>query len=143
MSNKNELYQIKFPWTDKKFHTVQLVNSSGKLDINNLIDTAIQTLKDKEEICKKIYYLALGITRNPRLADGFVMGWIVKSLKDATEKSSNDKLEIVHEVEEIDPKEFRQRAADELRDLADKIQNSEDDVSIPLVREDDGSKLFE
>ena len=144
MSRETNETQLKFPWKDGKYHKVSITDGADNIDIDNLVATCTETLKEKKDQCKNIYYLGLAMTRDSSAASGFLMGWIVKSLKEATEKSSGNKWVITHDTEDIPPKEFRRRAAEELRLLADEIENSEDDLTkVPIVRNNNGNELFE
>lgn len=136
--------QIKFPWLDRKYHIIQISDSSGCIDIGDLIESATNMLKEKEAQCKNIYYLALGITRDDKLAEGFTMGWLVKTIKDATEKVSGEKWKIEHDTEDISIDEYRNRMADELNKIAEEIRNSKGDLEkIPILKVYNGDNLFE
>lgn len=136
--------QIKFPWLDRKYHIIQILDSSGCIDIGDLIESATNMLKEKEAQCKNIYYLALGITRDDKLAEGFTMGWLVKTIKDATEKASGEKWKIEHDTEDISIDEYRNRMADELNKIAEEIRNSKGDLEkFPILKVCNGNNLFE
>lgn len=138
--------KLEFLWLDGKRHSVQILEGDEPIDLKELQKSYQKMSEDKEEACKDIQYLGLGLTGNPSAAKGFMLGWLVKSIKDSFEKKRKLKWKINHEVTEISEEEARTYLAGELRNLADKIEN-DDEYKVkkaPILRGDvDGTELFE
>lgn len=138
--------KLDFLWLDGKRHVVQIMEGEDAVDVKLLQDQFHKMIDDKEDLCKTIYYLGLGLTGNPSAARGFVYGWLVKSIRDSVEKSGRPRWKIEHDSSEISEDEAREHIAKELETLAKKIRE-DDDYKIkkaPIIRgEQDGTDLFD
>ena len=139
--------KLDFLWLDGKKHVVQIMEGDEPIDVQMLKDQYHKMIEDKEELCKTIYNLGLGLTGNPNAARGFVYGWLVKSIRDSVEKSGRPRWKIEHDITEISEEEAREHVALELETLAKKIRE-DDEMKVkkaPILRGDtDGTDdLFE
>jgi len=138
--------KIEFLWLDGKKHKIQIKEDTELVDFKQLMDTYHKMAEEKEEQCKPIYYLGLGLTGNPNAAKGFLYGWLVKSIRDSLEKSGKAKWVIDHTVDEVSEDEARNHIATELEELAKQIrENDEFKVKkAPVLRGDvDGTELYD
>lgn len=139
-------YEYRWLWTDGKKHSLNISNQGKKVDLQSLNKKTKDIITEKEEQCKNIYWLGIGMSGDHYLAVGFVLGWLVRTLKDTFEKSSGGKWKINHEEEEIDQEEARIMLADQLAELEKKIRN---DPEFNLKRgsivkgDVDGTELFD
>lgn len=139
--------KLEFLWLDGKKHTVQVTEGEDNKNLKTLADQYHKIVQEKEERSKQILYLGLGLTGNPSAAKGFLYGWIVKSIKDAEEKSGKPKWNIKHEERELSEDETRHHLAGELRELAERIEKDEEYKvkKAPILRGDvdDSTELFD
>ena len=137
--------KLEFLWLDGKKHKIQINNGEEQIDLKHLIDTYHKMTEDKEDQCKPIFYLGLGLTGNPAAAQGFLYGWLVKSIRDSMEKSGTSKWAIDHSVDEVSEEEARNYIATELETLAKTIrEDAEYKIKkAPVLRGDvDGTELY-
>ena len=137
--------KIEFLWLDGKKHTIQIKEDGDRVDLKHLMDTYLKMVEEKEEQCKPILYLGLGLTRNPVAAKGFLYGWLVKSIRDSMEKNRNSKWIIDHTTDDVTEEEAKNHIADELELLAKAIREDTDYnvKKSPIVRGDvDGTELY-
>ena len=130
--------EFKWYWLDGKMHTVSITLDDEKVDIEELNKTALALTKDKEDLCKSIYYLGLSMTGNSDTAWGFLLGWLVRSIK-------KDKQWVVNHLEEEVPvEEAKEHIADAFEKCAKMIRSGEMDgtVSTPNIGGNDGTDLF-
>jgi len=130
--------KLDFIWLDKKKHTITITNNLGEdIDIKKIKDLCSKTFSEKKTKCEDLYYLGIGLEGNSDIAFGFVMGWIIKTIKDKTEETSETKWTIKHEVKELEDTEYRSTMVDSLRKLADYIEENKDatvkSISFPGV----------
>lgn len=137
--------KLVFLWLDGKRHEVTIKDGEEPVDFKNLAETYHKMEQEKEDQCKQIYFLGLGLTGNPYAAKGFLYGWLVKSIRDSISKSHGTQWKIEHEVSELSEEEARNYVANELEDLAKKIR-SDDEYKVkkaPILRGDvDGTELY-
>lgn len=136
---------IDFIWSDKKRHQITIEDGSGEVDINQLKETYRKTIMDKKDKCEDLYYLAIGLEGNPDIGLGFVIGWVLKSIKDQNEKMNSSKWNIKHTVHELSDDEYRTIMASSLRKLADLMENDHDTSikQMPILGgNSDPSELF-
>lgn len=130
---------FKWYWLDKKMHTVTIEVDGELMDIEDLYKTATTLVKDKEDMCKTINYLGLGMTGSPEAAWGFLLGWLIRSIK-------KDKgWQIQHTDEEVPQDEVNNHVADALENYAKMVRSGELDkntTSTPFVGGSDGTDLF-
>jgi hypothetical protein len=138
--------RLDFLWMDGKKHVVQILEDDEAVDVKILQEQYHKMIEDKEELCKTIYYLGLGLTGSPSAARGFVYGWLVKSIRDSVEKAGRPRWKIEHESTDISEEEAREHVAKELETIAKKIRD-DDEYKVkkaPILRgETDGTDLFE
>lgn len=138
--------KLDFLWLDGKKHVVKILEGDEPVDVKQLQDQYHKMIDDKEDLCKTIYHLGLGLTGNPSAARGFVYGWLVKSIRDSVEKSGRPRWKIEHESSDVSDDEAREHIATELETLAKKIR-TDDEYKVqkaPIIRgETDGTELFE
>lgn len=137
--------KLEFIWLDGKRHKIQIKENDELVDIKHLMDTYHKMAEEKDEQCKPIQYLGLGLTGNPDAAQGFLYGWLVKSIKDSMEKAGKPKWTIDHTVDEVSEDEARNYFADGLEQLAKRIREDEDYKvkKAPILRGDvDGTELY-
>lgn len=145
MFGGTDKFKLEFLWVDGKKHTIEVKEADEKVDLKDLRDTFHKMMEEKEDQCKDIYYLGLGLSGHPAAARGFLYGWLVKSIRDSLEKAGKDKWKIVHEVEELSEEEARDHIAMQLEELAKTIRE-DDEYKVkkaPVLRGDaDGTELF-
>lgn len=138
--------KLDFLWLDGKVHTIKITEADDQVDIKKLRDQFHKIIEDKEDMCKNIYYLGVGLTGDPATARGFVYGWLVKSIRDSVEKAGRARWKIEHESADITEEEAREHMAIELETLAKRMRE-DTDMKIkktPIIRgETDGTDLFE
>lgn len=131
--------ELKWYWLDQKIHTLSISNNGENLDLKDLNETAIKLTKEKEEQCKTIGYLGLALTGNPDAAWGFVLGWLLRSIK------KNENWQINHSEEVISKEELKTHMIEIFRNYADMIEKGDLNNSIkstPNIGSDDGTSLF-
>jgi len=137
--------KLDFLWLDGKKHVVKILEEDDPIDIKQLQDQYHKMIDDKEDLCKTIYYLGLGLTGNPAAARGFIYGWLVKSIRDSVEKSGRPRWKIEHDSSDISDDEAREHIATELETLAKKIR-TDDEYKVqkaPIIRGEEGNDLFD
>lgn len=138
--------KLDFLWLDGKRHIVKILEADESVDVKALQEQYHKMIDDKEDLCKTIYFLGLGLTGNPHAARGFVYGWLVKSIRDSVEKSGRARWKIDHDSTDISEDEAREHIALELETLAKKIRD-DDEYKIkkaPIIRgETDATDLFD
>jgi hypothetical protein len=77
--------KLDFLWIDGKKHVVKIMEGDEAVDIKNLQDQYLKMIDEKEDLCKTIYHLGVGLTGHPAAGRGFVYGWLVKSIRDSVE----------------------------------------------------------
>ena len=137
--------KLEFLWLDGKKHKIQIKEEEEYVDLKQLMDTYHKMAEEKDEQCKPIFYLGLGLTGNPAAAKGFMYGWLVKSIRDSLEKSGKTKWVIDHTADEVSEDEARNYLADELETIAKRIRE-DDEYKVkkaPVLRGDvDGTELY-
>ena len=131
--------EITWLWADGKRHTVSIELNGDKVDTKELYDTAIKLTQEKEDLCKNIGYLGLALTANPEAAWGFLLGWLVRSIK----KDSN--WNINHTDEVVPEDEYRVQMAEALESYAQMIREGKADKSVkstPSIGSNDGTEYF-
>jgi hypothetical protein len=130
--------EFKWIWVDGKMHTLSLDHEDEKIDIKELHKVANDIVTDKEELCKSIYFLGVCLTGTSESAWGFLMGYLVRSIK--KDKPWN----IVHQEEETSKEERNNHIADAFENVAKMIREGKIDeqVSTPNVGGDNGTDLF-
>lgn len=133
--------EFKWYWLDKKMHTVSIELDGEKIDIEELYKTATELLKEKEDACKNIYFLGLAMTGSMESAWGFLLGWLVRSIK----KDKN--WQVQHIEEDIPVEEVNAHIAETFRKYADMIEKGELNTkevgtSTPNIGGSDGTEFF-
>jgi hypothetical protein len=132
--------EIKWYWYDKKLHAVSVSLNGESLDLEELYKSANKILKDKEDMCKNISYLGLGLTGSEEAGSGFLLGWLLRSIK-------GDQLWVInHTKEDASIDEIRENVGNALIEYGTKMKegkiNKETVVSTPNVGGTDGTDLF-
>lgn len=131
--------EFKWYWLDKKMHTVSIEIDGEKLDVEDLYKAAQKLTQEKEDMCKNIVFLGLAMTGNQESAWGFLLGWLIRSIK----KDSN--WIIQHNEEEISDEEVRTHIADAFENYAKQLREGKlDEVakSTPNIGGNDGTEFF-
>jgi len=130
--------QFKWYWFDKKMHTVTITHNGELMDMEELYKAATKLVQDKEELCKDIGYLGLGMTNSSDAGWGFLLGWLVRSIK------KDDAWQIQHTEEDVPEEEIKTHYADFLEDLAKKLREGGDtDIkTLPTIGGNDGTDFF-
>lgn len=120
--------KIIFMNIDGKVYSISLVNDIGDcMDFNDVYDTYKKIVEEQIEKCKNIRRLGTALTYSAELSLGFLLGWVIKSIKDTIENESNTIYNIQVEEESVTKSQIREYTANSLRILADEIENSDDD----------------
>lgn len=137
--------KLDFLWLDGKKHVVKVMEGDEPVDIKQLQDQFHKMIDTKEDLCKAIYHLGLGLTGNPAAGRGFVYGWLVKSIRDSVEKAGRPRWKIEHDVTDVSDEEAREHIALELETLAKKIRDDEEMKvkKAPILRGESDGDLFD
>jgi hypothetical protein len=135
---------LDFLWYDHKKHTVTLSNGSEDIDIEQIRETYKKVIEEKKEQCEGIYYLGAGLCGSPESAHGFMLGWLVKSIRDDLVKKEGNRIVINHDKRDVSDEEAKIDLVKKLREFADDIESSEKAIKkVPMIRGDvDGGELF-
>ena len=136
---------LEYLWYDGKIYKIKITDGVNDLNLNELRETYKKLLEEKEDQCKSILKLGGGLTVDRAAAHGFLLGWLVKSIKDNFEKLNDCKLNIQVEEEKPSEDEIRSYVAESLKNLAEEILTNDDKKisKSPVVRGDvDGLELF-
>jgi hypothetical protein len=140
-----ELRELKwFDFSDRKMHSCKINSGEEDLDFVEILDNLASIQKQNEEMCKQIYSLGVALTGSNPGARGFLEGWILRSLKDKSEKE-HGKWNILHSTETLSSAELKQTFVQGLREAADRLEKDEDfdPSNAPVVKNrDDGTSLF-
>lgn len=120
--SKNEK-EIKWYWFDQKMHTIRIIFEDESIDIKELYASAAKIVEDKDEMCKNISYLGVALTGSPDAAWGFLLGWLIRSIK------NDSKWTIEHTEEELPEDEVIEHLATLMEESA------------RLIREQKGQEL--
>ncbi|MCK9429001.1 MAG: hypothetical protein M0R17_03185 [Candidatus Omnitrophica bacterium] len=146
MFKSKDTKEIKWYWIDGKLHKVSINHNGEQIDLKDLFDTSTKLFEEKKELCDEIYNLGLALTADPRTSDGFVLGWLVRSIK------KDKDWKIVHVVEEPIESERNEHIAESLEiygnsfiEAAKKMRDGTFDKDLktsPHIGDIDGTGLF-
>lgn len=132
--------EIKWYWADGKMHTLSVEVEGEKISLKELYETCKKTTKDMEEKCKDISYLGVTLTGTEEAAIGFLMGWLVRSIK------ANNKWQIIHVAEDVPEEDIREHLAcmfeEGARLIRENTDGSKPKAMSPLVGGTDGTEMF-
>jgi hypothetical protein len=131
--------KITFMNIDGKVYSVAMIDATGNcIDFNDIGETYKKIVDEQNDKCKNIRRLGTALTYNAEISLGFLLGWVIKSIKDTLENESNTSYNIQIEEESVTKGQIRQYTAESLRTLADEIENSEDDDAprSPIIKKD-------
>jgi len=123
--NKDYSKEMSFLWIDGKIHNVSVSDGNELVNMQEIRTLCKKQKELKKEQCDKIYFLGLCLTGSPELAEGFLTGWLIKSIKDAAESSGNFKWTINHSIDDVSKEELRSFCVKYLRDMADVLEKKE------------------
>jgi hypothetical protein len=134
--------EIKWLWYDGKMHTVKIVSDADILNIKELHDSVAKITADKEDMCKKIWWLGIALTGSTDGGWGFLMGWLLRSIK-------KDKVwNITHDEEEVPEDEASEHLASLYEEVAKMIRDRKGQgqgmpkISSPTTGSPDVTELF-
>lgn len=128
-------HELKWLWIDGKKHTVKITAGEEELNITEILKTAKKVTEDNKDMCKAIAYLGVGITGSAEGAQGFLMGWLLRSLKQTQE--TDHKWNIQHDEELVDDEEAREHTIHMLEGLIEKMRDTNiSKKDMPVVRGD-------
>lgn len=132
--------ELKWYWVDGKMHTVKVEAEDDLLDLKELRKECLKIAEEREELCKKIYYLGISLTGSGEGGWGFLMGWLMRSVKGETSWA------IDHLDEEIPEEELREHLAEMMEEAAKAIREGKDGDKpksmTPMMGGNDGTELF-
>ena len=131
--------EIKWYHSDGKMHTVSITSEGEDLPIKELYEQCRKIVKEKEEMCKKIFHLGVCLSGSEG-AWGFLMGWLVRSIKGESNWNIN------HISEEVPEEEVIEHLASTLEEGARLIRLQKDGDKpkgmSPLLGGSDGTEMF-
>jgi hypothetical protein len=133
--------EIKWFWYDQKMHTVKMTLDGEALDLKELFESASKLVEDKEEMCKNIMYLGVALSGSSDGGYGFLMGWLLRSMK-------KDKNWLInHSQEDVPEDEAAEHLASVLEEGARMIREKKGNgvmpkISTPSIGGPDATDLF-
>lgn len=137
--------KLKSLWYDGKMHTISIYDGKENINLDNLRECYKKILEDKKDQCNDIFHLGAVLTGSEGPARGFLLGWLVKSIRDDIQTKKSVKLTIVHEEEKLPDEEIKTYFVESLRSLADEIEKDADFTpkKAPInVSQPDGTELY-
>jgi hypothetical protein len=129
--------EFKWYWFDKKMHTVTITSNGELMDIEELYKTATKLTEDKEDLCKTIGYLGLALTSSSEAGWGFLLGWLIRSIK------KDQDWQIQHTEEDVSDEELRTQFADILDEMVKKLREGDNILhTTPALGGSDGTDFF-
>jgi hypothetical protein len=132
--------EIKWYWHDGKMHNIKINSSEDTLDLKELHQSAYKVIEDQEEMCKNIMFLGIALTGSSEGGFGFLMGWLIRSIK------KDKQWQINHTEEEIPDEEVAEHLASLMEEgakmLREKKGEGKPKVSNPTVGGPDATELF-
>jgi hypothetical protein len=133
--------EITFLWSDRKIHKIKIKTDAGdEMSLDIVRDQYEKIMETKTDGCKDIFYLGIGLLGDRDAAYGFLLGWIVRSIKESSQKQ----WIINHEANDISEDEANEMVATELVTLAEQIRKGDKAIDKrPVLRGDsDGADRF-
>lgn len=132
--------EIKWYWSDGKMHTLSVGTEDTDISLKDLYDKCHKIVEEKNDLCKKIFYLGFSLTGNESGAWGFLMGWLTRSIKGDTQWNIN------HLEEEVSEDEARDHLATIMEEGAKLIREGKKGdkpkALSPLLGGGDGTEMF-
>lgn len=132
--------EIKWYWHDGKMHTVKVDLEDEPLDLKELHASAVKVMEEKEEMCKNIMFLGIALTGSSEGGWGFLMGWLIRSIK------KDKSWQINHVEEDVPDDEVAEHLASLMEEgakmLREKKGEGKPKVSNPTVGGPDATELF-
>lgn len=131
---------IKTLYFDGKMYSVSIINGENSIDLNQLHEAYEKVVEDKPDQCKNIVKLGAAISGSPDVSRGFLLGWVVKSIKDKIDADTGIIHNISVEEEVVSKEEIRNYTVESLRNLANEIEEMDIDKTPtkPMVVNDIG-----
>lgn len=108
-------------------HEVSVSHNDTDINLTDLYKETLKLVKEKDELCKKIYYLGFALTGTDYGAVGFLMGWLLRSIK----KDKN--WEINHTEETVTKEEVMGYMAEQYIQIGKAIKEHINDPDAPAV----------
>ena len=132
--------EIKWYWHDGKMHNIKIEDGEESLDLKELHQSAFKVIEEKEEMCKNIMFLGVALTGSSEGGFGFLMGWLIRSMK------KNNSWKINHTEEEVPDDEVAEHLASLMEEgakiLREKKGNGKPKVANPTLGGPDATELF-
>ena len=132
--------EIKWYWHDGKMHNIKINLDDESLDLKELHQSAFKVIEEKEEMCKNIMFLGIALTGSSEGGFGFLIGWLLRSMK-------KDKAwKINHTEENVPDDEVAEHLASLMEEGAKMLREKKGEgklkVSNPMVGGPDATELF-
>lgn len=128
MFENDDPTKVKILWYDGKMHTVYLNDGRDNVALSEVRKCYKEILENKVDKCKDIFYLGAALTGSTDGARGFLVGWLVRSIRDDMQARLEDgsRIAIHHEEEELSEDEIKSYVAEGLESLAKKVREDAD-----------------
>lgn len=133
--------KIKWYWLDRKMHEVAVNFEGEDLDLKEIHESCIKLVQDKSELCKKIYYLGISLSGTDEGGWGFLLGWLMRSIK------KDQDWDIQHNELDVSEDEITEHLADIMEKTAQMLREKTGDTSsiggvTPTMGGHNGTDLF-
>lgn len=131
-----------YSYNDSMMHSISIKDRDKKSTINlkELNESATNILKDNEDMCKKILHLGESLLGTSEAAVGFLLGWLIRSIK------KDNIWDIEHTEEKIPDDELTEHFASLMEDYAKLIREKKGSglpkVQTPTMGGPDVTELF-
>lgn len=136
----NEETNAKWFWADGKMHELTVENSDGEMNLKELYESCSKIMQDKEDACKNIYHLGVALTSSGEGGWGFLVGWLLRSIK------KDQTWNIQHFENEVPKEEIIEHFAEAMEEQAKLLREKKDEMKLsgvtPTVGTNDGTDLF-
>jgi hypothetical protein len=138
----NDDKKIKWYWIDGKMHDISVKeNEESNINLKELNETCAKIIKDNLDKCKDIYFLGIALTGTSEGGWGFLMGWLVRSIK------KDQEWNIVHNEETLDNNEVIDHLANIMEESAKNLREHKDgnlplQSVTPTLGSNNGTDLF-
>lgn len=132
--------EIKWFWHDQKMHSVKINMNEDPVNLKELHESAVKITEDKEDMCKNIFFLGVSQTGSTEGGWGFLLGWLLRSIK------KDSPWQISHVEEKLSDDEIREHLASMMEEGAKLLREKKEDDLIktvtPTIGGPDGTELF-
>ena len=113
---------------------IKLIDEDGEeFDMETLRGIFKDTLDSQKDKLEKIVDFGTAILGDHYKGVSFMFGWVVQKIINTYETKNETKLKVVPEVEQMDSEEIKVKTVDLLKDILQKIEDDEIDVTdMPL-----------